>query len=77
LLTTRTIKWLDNSDVCRGEGTRAGTLLATASKNFSGRVFFGKERGLRFCPFGDIYPVGHALAEYVDWKRTFGTETSF
>lgn len=47
------------------------------TKNFSARVCFGKQRGLRFCPFGDVYTVGHALAEYVEWKRTFGTETSF
>lgn len=47
------------------------------TKNFSAQVCFGKERGLRFCPFGDVYTVGHALAEYVEWKRTFGTETSF
>lgn len=47
------------------------------TKNFTAQVSFGKQRGLRFCPFGDVYTVGHALAEYVEWKRTYGTVSSF
>lgn len=47
------------------------------TKNFSAQVCFGTQCELRFCPFGDVYTVGHALAEYVEWKRTFGTEASF
>jgi integrase len=47
------------------------------TKNFSAQVCFGRERGLRFCPFGDVYTVGHALSEYIEWKRTYGTAASF
>lgn len=29
----------------------------------------GRAEGLNFCPFGSIYTVGSALADYLDWSR--------
>lgn len=37
----------------------------------------GQTSELIACPCGPVYTVGHALAEYVEWKRTFGAESTF
>lgn len=29
----------------------------------------GKAEGLKFCPFGPVYTVGSALADYLEWSR--------
>ncbi|MDH3644285.1 MAG: site-specific integrase [Gammaproteobacteria bacterium] len=37
----------------------------------------GPCENLRVCPIGDIYTIGHALHEYVEWKRISGTRNAF
>ncbi len=32
---------------------------------------------LRFCPCGSKYTVGHALVEFLEWKKNFGARQSF
>jgi integrase/recombinase XerD len=29
----------------------------------------GRAEGLNFCPFGSVYTVGSALADYLEWSR--------
>ena len=37
----------------------------------------GSKQGLNYCPWGEIYTVGHALEDYVQWKRIAATKTTF
>lgn len=37
----------------------------------------GPIKELIACPCGPVYTVGHALAEYVEWKRTFAAKSTF
>jgi hypothetical protein len=37
----------------------------------------GLVKELIACPCGPVYTVGHALAEYVEWKRTFAAKSTF
>jgi integrase/recombinase XerD len=32
---------------------------------------------LKFCPSGDVYTVGHCIAEFLEWKRNFGARASY
>lgn len=36
----------------------------------------GRTEGLNFCPFGPIYTIGSALAEYIEWSRIARTAGS-
>ena len=46
---------------------------AIASEAFQ----IGSKRCLNICPIGPIYSVGHALADYLDWKRVAATRSHF
>src|SRR5262245_50193715 len=37
----------------------------------------GSRRDLFFSPIGDVFTVGHALRDYVEWKRLVGARTEF
>ncbi len=32
---------------------------------------------LHFCPCGDVYTVGHAVFEFLEWKRKFGAPSTY
>lgn len=38
---------------------------------------FGSRRELTLCPIGSVYTVGHALRDYVEWKRIAATRSHF
>lgn len=38
---------------------------------------FGSRRELTLCPIGPVYTVGHALRDYVEWKRIAATRSHF
>jgi integrase/recombinase XerD len=38
---------------------------------------FGSRRELTICPMGSVYTVGHALWDYVEWKRIAATRSHF
>lgn len=47
------------------------------SKQASEAYPVGSRRSLGLCPIGDRYTVGHALADYIDWKRLAATASTF
>jgi integrase/recombinase XerD len=32
---------------------------------------------LKFCPCGEVYTLGHCIAEFLEWKRNFGARASY
>lgn len=48
-------------------------IVALASEPYQ----FGSRRDLTICPIGSIYTVGHALKDYVEWKRIAATRSHF
>lgn len=57
---------------------RAWKWLATVSSDASDpNPLRGKNRDLLYCPIGDVFTLGHALKEYLEWKRLASAETHF
>lgn len=37
----------------------------------------GDKADLDYCPWGDVYTVGHAMRDYIEWKRIAATKDTF
>jgi integrase/recombinase XerD len=37
----------------------------------------GARAELLYCPYGDVFTVGHALKDYIEWKRIAATQSHF
>lgn len=37
----------------------------------------GSKSGLDYCPWGDVFTVGHAMRDFIEWKRIAATKDTF
>lgn len=37
----------------------------------------GSKAGLDYCPWGTVFTVGHAMRDYIEWKRIAATQATF
>ena len=48
-----------------------------ARRNYSDARPIGSREELIACPIGDVFTIGHALADYIEWKRIAAARSHF